>query len=167
MPDAIQIRPPSAQDRPWVVQFIAEHWGSETVVVHDAVYRPAELSGWVAWSANARVGLLTYHLDEAGCEIVTLNSLRSGQGVGTALVAAARQTALEAGCRRLWVVTTNDNLRALRFYQKRGFRLVAVCPGAVERSRRIKPEIPLVGADGIPLCDEIELEMRLEQYASR
>jgi ribosomal protein S18 acetylase RimI-like enzyme len=81
--------------------------------------------------------------------------------VGSALIAAVRAAAQAAGCRRLWLVTTNDNTRALRFYQKRGFRLAALYPNAMERYRRLKPQIPELGLDGIPLRDEIELEMTL------
>ena len=72
-----------------------------------------------------------------------------------------RQAAREAGCGRVWLITTNDNLRALRFYQRRGFRLVAVHPDALERSRELKPSIPEIGLDGIPLRDELELELTL------
>jgi hypothetical protein len=52
-------------------------------------------------------------------------------------------------------------MNALRFYQKRGFVLVAVHRNALEQSRKLKPEIPLIGDDEIPLRDEIELEMML------
>ncbi len=107
------------------------------------------------------MGLVTYHLEDDACEIVTLDSDLPGQGVGTALVRAVRQFARDEGCRRLWLVTTNDNLSALRFYQKRGFTLAALRTNAVERARELKPELPLVGNDGIPLRDEIELEMDL------
>jgi hypothetical protein len=73
--------------------------------------------------------------------------------------AHAAQLARRQGCARLWVITTNDNVDALRFYQRRGFCLVRVHRGAVDRSRAgLKPEIPAVGAYGIPLRDEIELE---------
>ena len=85
------------------------------------------------------------------CEIVTLDSLIEGQGIGTTLIEAVKAAAEAAGCRRLWLVTTNDNLHTLGFYQKRGFRLVAVHPGAVDAERRLKPEIPLIGNDGIPI----------------
>ena len=94
-------------------------------------------------------------------EVVTLDSLRPGRGIGTALIEAVKSAASAAGCRRLWLITTNDNLHALGFYQKRGFRLVAVHPGAVDAARRLKPEIPLNGNDGIPIRDEIELEIVL------
>jgi len=159
-----QIRPVDDEpgDRDWVADFVARQWGADTVVVHDSVYLPSVLPGFVAWAAGERIGLVTYHLDGEACEIVTLDSQRPGIGVGTALIGAVRWAAQEAGCRRLWVITTNDNLDALRFYQKRGFVLVAVHRNAVERSRQLKPEIPLSGLYGIPLRDEIELEMSLE-----
>ncbi|MBZ0303030.1 MAG: GNAT family N-acetyltransferase, partial [Anaerolineae bacterium] len=95
------------------------------------------------------------------CEIVTLNSVQEGQGVGTALIEVVKQAAAEEGCTRLWLITTNDNFNALRFYQKRDFRIVAVYPGALDQSRKVKPEIPLFGYHGIPLRDEIELELKL------
>ena len=63
----------------------------------------------------------------------------------------------------MWLITTNDNLNALRFYQGRGFRLVAVHPGAVEASRRLKPQIPELGSFGIPIRDELELELSLAE----
>jgi ribosomal protein S18 acetylase RimI-like enzyme len=84
-----------------------------------------------------------------------------GTGVGTALLDAVKNAAGWAGCKRLWLVTTNDNTHALRFYQKRGFHIAAVHRNALLRSRELKPEIPLAGMDGIPIRDEIELEIVL------
>ena len=108
------------------------------------------------------VGAATYVVDGDSCELLTLHAQHQFAGVGTALVEAVVEVAREAGCRRLWVVTTNDNVDALRFYQRRGFRLTEVRPGAVDMSREsLKPEIPLVGAHGIPLRDELELEFQL------
>jgi ribosomal protein S18 acetylase RimI-like enzyme len=107
------------------------------------------------------VGLLTYYIEGDECEIVTLDSLAEGIGVGSALVDAAKKAATTARCARLWLITTNDNLHAIRFYQKRDFDLVAVHRYAVRRSRKIKPQIPKYGIDGIPLQDEIEMELLL------
>jgi GNAT superfamily N-acetyltransferase len=104
---------------------------------------------------------VTYHIEGDACEIVSLDSLVEGIGIGAALIEAVKDAALAAGCTRLWLITTNDNLHALRLYQKRGFVLAALHRNALEVSRRLKPQIPLVGLDGIPLRDEIELEMRL------
>ena len=153
------IRPTDAHDRNWTAPFVADRWGSELAVAHGTIYRPHELPGFVAIEEDNTVGLITYHIDGDSCEIVTIDSLRSGQGMVTALIEAVKSVARKAGCRRLWLITTNDNTPALRFYQKRGFVLVAVHRNAVEASRRLKPEIPLFGEDGIPIRDEIELEL--------
>jgi hypothetical protein len=59
-------------------------------------------------------------------------------------------------------VTTNDNLGALAFYQRLGFRLSALRPGAVDEARAtLKPEIPATGEEGLPLRDELELSFPL------
>jgi len=119
------------------------------------------LPGFIAEVDNRPVGLLTYHVEDDQCEVVSLNSLREGMWIGSSLLDAAKEAAQAAGCRRMWLITTNDNLAALGFYQKRGWRLVAIHRDALEESRRLKPEIPAVGIDGIPVRDEIELEMLL------
>ena len=109
------------------------------------------------------LGMLTYvpGQDWQQCEILTLHADQQWRGAGTALIEAAAQLARRQRCARLWVITTNDNVDALRFYQRRGFCLVTVHRGAVDRSRAsLKPEIPRVGAYGIPLRDEIELEQQ-------
>jgi DNA-3-methyladenine glycosylase I len=158
---ALEIRPLHEDDRHWLEGFVVERWSAPTVVGHGRVYRVAELPGFVALEDGDRIGLVTFTIEDEGCEIVTIDSLREGKGVGTALVRAVVDKAAEAGCRRVWLITTNNNLRMLRFAQKRGFALVALHPRAVEESRRLKPEIPLLGANGIPIRDELELELPL------
>ncbi|MEV4512155.1 GNAT family N-acetyltransferase [Dactylosporangium sp. NPDC049525] len=111
--------------------------------------------------AGERVGLLTYEIAATGLEIVTIDAVRPHRGIGTALLDAAKAVAADAGCTRLWLITTNDNLDALRFYQRRGLRIRAVHPGAVQRARRRKPQIPEVGGFGIAPHDELELELPL------
>jgi len=156
-----EIRPLALEDGPWLARWMVDRWGGERVVVHGMVYRPAQLPGFVALRGAGRVGLVTYHIEGAGCEIVTLDSLRERQGIGSVLIKAVKGVAREAACERLWLITTNDNLHAIGFYQRRGFRLAAIHPGAVDEARRVKPQIPEIGMDGIPLRDEIELEMTL------
>jgi ribosomal protein S18 acetylase RimI-like enzyme len=115
-------------------------------------------SGLVALDGSTRIGLLTYQVIGAECEVVALVAERRRQGVGTVLLDALKSRL--AGCRRVWLVTTNDNLDALRFYQRRGFCLSGLRPGAVDDARRrLKPGIPLLGAYSIPLRDELELEL--------
>jgi ribosomal protein S18 acetylase RimI-like enzyme len=151
----------SPADRDAVVDFLRAHnalraaRGGELV---DSLAHPAVL----AWSAADLVGVATYIVDGDACELLTLHANTRYAGTGTALLAEVQQRAVHAGCSRLWVVTTNDNVDALRFYQRRGFRLSRLRPGAVDVSRdAVKPEIPALGAYGIPLRDELELEMRL------
>lgn len=157
------VRPLQNQDSENVANLIVTRWGSDIVIAHETVYRPAELPGFVAVHAGEWVGLVTYSIVEDECEIVSLDSLRPRLGVGTALLDAVAQAAQRARCSRLWLVTTNDNLNALRFYQKRGMALVAVHRGAVEHARTLKPQIPFYGHDGIPIRDAIELELLLGQ----
>lgn len=147
-------------DRAWVAQFTREHWGAEIVVAHGAIFRPSDLPGFLALDGNP-IGLITYRFDDSECEIVSLNSLVPKRGIGTALIEEVVRVAHESGCRRVWLITTNDNLNALGFYQKRGFAIAAVHRDAVNRSRKYKPEIPLIGENGIPIRDEIELEIIL------
>ena len=157
----ILIREIQASDRVWLAQFASEHWGAPIVISHGAIYELSQLPGFIVEDQGEHVGVVTYHNKGQACEIVSVNSLRPDQGIGTLLLNAVKNTALQMGCTRLWLITTNDNLNALRFYQKRGFVLVAVHRNALEQSRKLKPQIPLVGAHGIPLRDEIELEMSL------
>jgi ribosomal protein S18 acetylase RimI-like enzyme len=107
------------------------------------------------------VGAVTYMIRGRECEIVTLNSLKSGKGIGARLVSEVKRVAIETRCARLCVTTTNDNTHALRFYQQQGFSLVTVHRNALQAARRLKKEIPLIGQDGIPLRDELDLEMQL------
>jgi ribosomal protein S18 acetylase RimI-like enzyme len=161
----VVIRALDANDQDWATQFIADRWGANIVIAHGTIYHPHTLPGFVAVDQDERVGLVTYRIEEGRCEIVTLDSTRPRRGIGTALIEAVKESARRAGCKRLWLITTNDNLNALRFYQKRGFALVAVHRHAVDEARRIKPDIPTIGNDGIPLRDEIELEMMLDRAA--
>jgi GNAT superfamily N-acetyltransferase len=109
------------------------------------------------------LGLLTLRLDEGAAEVVTLHVRNAWQGTGTLLLDAAARWAREHRCKRLFLITTNDNTDALRFYQRRGFRLIAMHPGAVDDSRRrLKSEIPEVGNHGIRIRDELVLERELE-----
>ena len=160
---SLEVRALTTEDSEWVRQAIIEHWGDTVVVAHGKVYHPQTLPGFVAILKGNRVGLLTYSLEGENCEIVTIDSTKPEIGIGTLLIEAVTQAAREAGCKRLWLITTNDNLHALRFYQKRGFTLVTIHRNAVDVTRQLKPRIPLIGNDQIPLHDEIELEMMLER----
>jgi ribosomal protein S18 acetylase RimI-like enzyme len=158
-----KIRPLYRDDGAWVMALIEKEWGSPEIVSRGKIHHADELCGFAAVSNNKPVGLATYRIDGNECEIVSLNSLQERRGIASALVEAVKKVALGHDCRHLWVVTTNDNVGALRFYQKIGFRLVEIRRDAIEQSRRLKPEIPLTDKSGIPLKDEIELELILNR----
>ena len=142
-------------------QFWVEHWGGEIMVSRGKIYLPEQLEGFVVEDNNEWIGLLTFFITNNECEVTSIDSLRTGMGIGTVLLNETIKEARERDCRRIFLMTTNDNLNALGFYQKRGFELVAVHRGAVNESRKIKASIPYIGMNNIPLRDEIELEMSL------
>jgi GNAT superfamily N-acetyltransferase len=148
-------------DRQWIRDFMSARWASSIVVTRGMIHHTDKLPGFVAEVDKIRQGLITYSIDGTSCEIITLDAIVERQGIGTALIDAAKEAAFQAGCLRLWLITTNDNTKAVRFYLHRGFRIFAVYENAVEVSRKLKPEIPLIGIDGIPIKDEIEMEMIL------
>ncbi len=158
---AFQLRVLETRDREWANSVIEREWASTRIVSRGKVHCSDSLPGFIAIQKNQKVGLVIYRIDEQECEIITLKSLVEGIGIGSSLITVVRDIAISNGCKRLWLVTTNDNLSAMRYYQKRGFMFAAVHRYAVEQSRQLKPEIPLIGIDGIPIRDEIELELPL------
>lgn len=159
----VEIRKTRLDDKDWITRRMIEEWGSARVVIHGDIYHPAECRGLTAVENGKIVGLITYHIKKKECEIITLNAWVEGRGIGKALVDAVQSTAIHEGCSKLLVTTTNDNTLALRFYQRIGFSLAALYPGIVHQSRKIKPEIPHYGLDGIPIQDEIRLELILQE----
>ena len=148
-------------DREWAREMLSLSWGSEKMIVHKDIFYPAELPGFVAWLKGSRAGLITYKIDRETAEIITLNTCEPNMGIGTALIDAVKTCAAGFCCKTLKLTTTNDNTGALRFYQKLGFRLKALRTGAVSESRMLKPEIPLLGENEIPIRDELDLELAL------
>ncbi len=158
----ICIRTKTEADQAWCRDLLSDHWGSARVVSRGRLHHADTLPGLIVELQGEPAGLLTYRIEDAECEIVTLNSLLEQRGIATALLNAVTTEAVRNGCHRLWLITTNDNLPALRFYQKRGFTLAAVYPHAVQEARKRKPEIPELGWEDIPIRDEIEFEKILQ-----
>ncbi len=150
------------EDQKAVNRILRQFWADTCVVIQGKMIEPIRLSGFKAVFENDIVGMLHYQIRDQHCEIITLASLKENIGIGNALIHAVKIEAKQQGCRTLQVITTNDNLRALRFYQKRGFHLVSLFPDQLDISRSIKPTIPDIGLDGIPLRDEILLEKVIE-----
>jgi len=156
------VRSLTDDDRPWLTGFMTERWGVPLAAGGGRLHRLDDLPGFAAVSADGAVaGVVTYLIEADTCEVVSIDSVVQGEGIGTALLEAACQAAAAAGCRRVRLITTNDNVDALRFYQRRGFALTELRRGAVEESRRMKPQIPEVGAYGIPIRDELVLVREL------
>lgn len=112
----------------------------------------------IAWDDGVRVGAATYNLKTDGCELMSINATVDGLGVGSALISAVEHAVQKTGIRRIWLITSNDNVDALRFYQRRGYRITAVYPNAIEKARNLKSTIPQLGYYEIPIHDELELE---------
>jgi N-acetylglutamate synthase-like GNAT family acetyltransferase len=158
----MRIRPREAADRPAVEDFLSR-WNALRAARRGVLEQPLDHAALIAEENERLIGVLTYVVSESQCEVLTLHVDEARRGVGTALIAEVKNIAGRAGCARLWVITTNDNVDALRFYQRRGFRLAALYTEAVDESRaRLKPEIPKVGDHGIPLRDELELEQLVD-----
>jgi GNAT superfamily N-acetyltransferase len=143
-------------DVAWINGFLRNRWGATTIVVHGEVIEAAALPTLVALAENRR-GLATWRRLGRDAELVTLDADPAGIGTGVALVEALAARLRADGCERLWLTTTNDKLSALRFYLRRGFRLIEVRLGAVDAARKLKPSIPTVGEYGIPMRDELDL----------
>jgi GNAT superfamily N-acetyltransferase len=156
----LRVRALRDDERAWARSVLDDSWG-EIVIGGGREHRPAVLPALVAEDGGERAGLATYRIEDDECELVTLDALTVGGGIGGALVEAVADTARSAGCTRLHLITTNDNLPALRLYQRHGFVIAAVRLDEIEVTRRRKPQIPATGHAGIPIRDELELERPL------
>jgi ribosomal protein S18 acetylase RimI-like enzyme len=156
----VDVRPLVDADRERAREWIRERWGSEEMAGHGELFSPAEHDGFVA---GAWDGLITYRIAGGRCEITLIEADPQGHGVGSALLDAVVRVARSRGCGAVWLVTTNDNVHAQRWYEGRGFRVVEVRRGAIDRYRAtLKPSIPTHNPDnGVAITDEIELEMAL------
>ena len=172
-PAPISIRPIEPRDLTWVREELIRNWHATQISSRGKWFDADRLPGFIAESGVTRVGLATHtpltppsskhpHPPE-DCEVITLSCREESQGggVGSLLLSACEAAARSARAPRIFLTTTNDNLHALRFYQRRGWSLVKVHRNAMDIARQSHPEIPAVGMNGIPLRDEIELERRL------
>lgn len=153
-----QIVPIETELREKVVAFITENWGSSIIVTKGKIHRAEELQGYVVLYNGKVQALITYNISGGECEIVSLDSLLENQGIGTCLIEKVIQTVTNNGCKRVWLITTNDNTKAIRFFQRRGFDMIGLYINAIQESRKIKPQIPLRGFDDIPILHEIEFQ---------
>jgi GNAT superfamily N-acetyltransferase len=159
---SLVVRPARPDDGAFVRRLLVERWYGTAVTSKRKLYNVTTLPCLVADVDGVRTGLVALAHAHGETVIVLLEAGSPGQGIGKALLHAAIDAAREAGSHRLWLTTTNDNVRALKFYLREGMRLVAVDLGAADDARRrLKPAIPTHAADGTPITDEWELEIAL------
>lgn len=154
-----QISKLSKEDSILIASFMTDNWGSPMIVTKGMIFNTCDLPGFICKRDNKILGLITYNIDKKDCEIVTLNSQLNNLGLATKLINKVLKIAKQKGCKRVWLITTNDNTNAIRFYQKRGFELVGFYQNSIADSRKLKPEIPEFGNDGIPIKHEIKFEL--------
>ncbi len=159
------VRPAGPDDADWICEMLARHWGGSRIAVGGRLVEACDLPALIA---GERQGLATYRIAADGkrAELITLNALIKRQGIGTALIEELTARLAAAGVEELRVRMTNDNLDALRFYQRRGFRLIALRRGAIDKARGLKPSIPPIGHFGIPVHDQLELALAIERPGS-
>lgn len=157
----INVRPGAVSEREFVAAALIREFASTQIWSRRRAFEAMELPALVAWSGKERVGVAVYRDEGGETELLALVATEKQGGVGSRLLEAAIAGARERGSQRLFLTTTNDNLDALRFYQRRGMRLVALHAGAMDEARRAKPSIPEIGNYGIAMRDDLELEVRL------
>lgn len=142
-------------------KFLKDHWFSTNIISKGRIIDGTILDGFIAYYNNEIIGLITYTINNNECEIFSLDSLKENNGIGTLLLKKVINLAKEENCFRILLITTNDNIHALSFYQKRGFSFSNIYVNSMSISRTLKPEIPQIGYNDIPIRDELELEMKL------
>lgn len=153
-----ELKPIDEKTRKDVINLITENWCGPIVVTKGKIHSAENLPGFIVVENDKLKGLITYSIENDDCEIVSLDSLIENHGVGSMLIDRVIEKAREQRCKRVWLITTNDNTYAIRFYQKRGFNLIGIHINAIQESRKIKSQIPLYGIDNIPILHEIEFE---------
>ncbi len=153
------IRSKQPSDNEAICALMLQTWHSIEIVTRGTLYPVLELEGFIAEHESEIVGFVLYRYEDLECEVIVLQSMSEGIGIGSKLMQEVNSAAKNKNCTRIWLITTNDNIYAMHFYQKRGFVFSAIYPNAMAISRQLKPQIPLLGIDGIPLRDEIEFEL--------
>jgi GNAT superfamily N-acetyltransferase len=145
-----------------VERIVVGSWGGMEVAVHRELYDLREMPCFIAHSDKKELlGYCYYRLAGNECEIMAIEAVKQNIGVGSTLIKAVLEKARNEKCRRIYLQTTNDNAHAFRFYQRRGFSISAFRFNELDYLRRLKPTIPRLGEDDIPLLHEIEFELVL------
>jgi GNAT superfamily N-acetyltransferase len=152
------VRKSKSADHIWINEFLRCHWGGLHSVINGA---EIDLTTMPALIAGDHDGIAIFR-EFPKPELLLLHVITTSSGVGSALLDALATFLQLRGRSTLSVTTTNDNVAALAFYQRYGFRLKELRLNKVEEARIVKPSIPAIAENGIPVRDEIELILNLE-----
>ena len=148
-------------DRAFLDELLRLRWSGGALMLRGKIVHPKDVEALAAYHDGRLAGVATWRLEGPVMYLATLNNITEQRGVGMALLDAMLKLGREKGSALLRVIVTNDNLNALGFYQRRGFRIIAVYPGAIDTIRALMPAIPYIGQNRIQMRDEIELEIDL------
>jgi ribosomal protein S18 acetylase RimI-like enzyme len=154
-----EIRP--ITDRAFLEELLRLRWSDGALILRGKIIHPKDVDALAAYHDGRLAGVATWRLEGPILYLATLNNISEQRGVGVALLDAMMELGRRKGSALMRVIVTNDNLNALGFYQRRGFRMIALHPGAVDTIRTLMPNVPTMGANRIPMRDEIELEIDL------
>lgn len=156
----VLVREAGDTDRAAARELIQRDFGRTKIVAFGEVMDIDQMPALVAiMQGEEPSGALAYRLLGGALHIVALatDPMWQRSGVGGHLVAEAELLARRLTLARIVVATTNDNLPALYFYQRRGYRLTELVPESVITHTHQQ----LAGFAGIPVRDEIRLEKRI------
>ena len=158
----MNVRPVTPADREWIAETVSAAFGSVRLVSHGELIEDASsLDGFAVEHDGRPVGCALLNVVDDVAELVALVTTYRGAGAGGSLLEAVVARARKEKWSRLWLITSNDNIDAIRMYQRAGWNWVDFRRDAITRARVLKPEIPEVGNHGIPVRHEIEFEAPL------
>ena len=157
----MKLRPVEKSDQPWLEGQWIENWGAGFLVSKGKKIHVKNQHGYIMTEISVPVGFITYQVSDHEMEITSLLAKREQAGIGKMLIDQVKELAKISKFHRIWLVITNDNTRALAFYQKNGFSICGIRENIMDEYRKLKPEIPATGLNNIPIRDEIELEYRI------
>lgn len=157
----MEIRLTLLEEKKIVKELFIKEWNSDIMISKNQKHFVENLESIIAVVDKEIIGLLTFNIIDKQAEIVSLDSFNEGKGIGTKLLDFTLNYFKNLYLDRIWLITSNDNCHAIRFYQKRGWKMVNIHFNAIEEARLLKPQIPMFGYDGIPILHEIEFEYSL------
>ena len=149
------------EERKKINNFILKRWLSLRMILRGKIVDLKNIDGFYIEDKNNIIAVITYRIVGFSLEIISLDSVYENKRIGSLLINKIKAFANECNLKNIIVITRNDNLRALGFYQKKGFILNKVFFDSIKQACKLKPEIPIKNKNGILIRDEIELKLSL------